>query len=643
MSEVGDTSLDANKIASEVVSGLTKEFLNEVRQGAASFFRRNVTLRLETFSEYIDKTRARCSSVRLIIDKDRLYDLGEIYVGTKYSCGEEIVTDLDLSQYARDNKRIVVQGFGGIGKTMFMKYLWMSIFNNPEGRIPVFIELKRLNDISDIHIDSYLRLTLSSGDNQFSDDDFRTLCRDGRFIFLFDAFDEIRDDKRMDAERALLSFSSDYPRCGFVVSSRKDNRFSSWETFESYTAEAFDRGQIKEVINSVEFDRVVKKRFLAEIIDKKEKFEEYSDFLSTPLLALMMLLMYRQFADVPEKIHLFYRYAFQTLYSLHDGNKESFTRHRKTNLDEDQFCKVFSIFSLMSYGQMISSYKIEHLRSIISAAITRSNVNVSVDDFINEAIESVNLLYKEGEVVSFVHRSFQEYFSAFAIVNFFSDKMADVFMKLPEQADDKVYMMSYEMNPDVVEDYFLVPQYAVHKEAFDGIVERSGAIDGMLAEIHGRWLVFAGGAPKAPNILQETLFIGGGPMKFASIAARCVDPTGYSKIEENKTEISPELTSFCRYLYAMAQRKSTRKTNSKIVIVDFKGRMATYDDDDGMRVLLSEDEFSEVEKRAYKCKTYLRDKLSLWQRKVVFVRNVMARVHENTRAREDKVDFLTRL
>lgn len=134
--------IDGNKIATAIVTDLTKSFFSSVRESASSFLRRHITIRLENFEQYVQRTHDRCASVRLIIDKDRTYNLKDIYVHSKYICGQESVSDENLCQLARDNHRFVVQGFGGIGKTVFLKYLWLAIYGNPQGRIPVFIELK---------------------------------------------------------------------------------------------------------------------------------------------------------------------------------------------------------------------------------------------------------------------------------------------------------------------------------------------------------------------------------------------------------------------------------------------------------------------------------------------------------------------
>ncbi|OAM74170.1 hypothetical protein A3840_16490 [Devosia elaeis] len=524
--------------------------------------------------------------------------------------------------------------------------MWLAIYGNPQGRIPVFIELKKLNDISDLHLESYLRFTISDGSSNFSDDEFRALCDDGRFVFLFDAFDEIKDDVRIDAERELLDLANNYPRCGFVISSRKDSRFSAWEQFSTYHAAAFDQKQIKMVIQSVDFDKDVRRRFIAEIIDKKEKFEEFSDFLSTPLLALMMLLMYRQFADVPEKIHLFYRYAFQTLYSLHDGNKESFTRQRKTSLDEDQFCKIFSIFSLMTYGQMSTSFGAGEVRSLVSAAVTRSGIAVDIENFLDEAVESVNLLYKEGEIYSFVHRSFQEYFAAYAVVNFFSAKMSDVLLKMPDRADDKFYTMTYEMNADIVDDYFLCPQYRENKSFFDGIVSKEFDTKGILQRVRAKWFFLVAGNVGQSVMLQDSLYIASGPMKFCRIAGRCLSldfsadfefTTGKSVSREN------EIQSMHKFLLKIIKRRNKNNERAVLVIIDFGNQTISVDDDDGVRANLDDTDFAATERQAYLCKGFLADEVEKWQAQVKFLRNKMHDVHKRKRTREAATSFLAGL
>ena len=68
---------------------------------------------------------------------------------------------------------------------------------------------------------------------------------------------------------------------------------------------------------------------------------KHESFASNPLLLNIMLLTYDNYADIPEKLHLFYSNAFETLYIKHDATKGGYKREFKTKLSSDDFKRVF--------------------------------------------------------------------------------------------------------------------------------------------------------------------------------------------------------------------------------------------------------------------------------------------------------------
>ncbi len=65
----------------------------------------------------------------------------------------------------------------------------------------------------------------------------------------------------------------------------------------------------------------------------------------------MMLLTFSSYADMPEKIHVFYDQAFDTLFSRHDATKEAFKRERNTKYSIDVFKRYLSYLCLITYNE----------------------------------------------------------------------------------------------------------------------------------------------------------------------------------------------------------------------------------------------------------------------------------------------------
>ncbi|WP_202352996.1 NACHT domain-containing protein [Mesorhizobium sp. 113-1-2] len=451
------SDIDPNKIAIGVGTALVKDFLTGFSDSVTKTISKKYAQYFSNFAPYLEKMHTTCSSVKTIINKESPVKINEIYVKTKFRCKNQIVDDDSLCQEIRDNKRIVVTGFGGIGKTIFCKYFFMSVFQNSGGKIPIFLELRRLNEISQKNLLAIMRVSSSAEKDVVSEDVFRAMMEDGRFIFILDGFDEIPDEFRNDIQRQILELSHLYPNCGIVVSSRNDDRFSSWQQFFLFQALPFEKDQTLEVISKTEFDPDTKKEFVQNILNKR--YSEYKGFFSTPLLTLMMLMTYLQIRHIPDNIHVFYRYAFQTLFTLHDASKQGFQRKRRLSLGEQEFIEVFSYFCISTYVEMEHTFTEQKCLEYIDRAKRRANQTFDSKDFLVDATESVNMFFKDGDQYSFIHRTFQEYFTAYSLTHYFVPNLREAVKIIPLRETDSVFSMIRAINPALVDDLYTVPEY----------------------------------------------------------------------------------------------------------------------------------------------------------------------------------------
>jgi hypothetical protein len=80
-----------------------------------------------------------------------------------------------------------------------------------------------------------------------------------------------------------------------------------------------------------EKDRIV----LAKAI--RQHSGDISALLQTPLMVVILIVVFRAERKVPETFSEFYEHLFFTLLSRHDGTKPGFTRARKTKLGTTDF------------------------------------------------------------------------------------------------------------------------------------------------------------------------------------------------------------------------------------------------------------------------------------------------------------------
>jgi NACHT domain len=114
------------------------------------------------FSDYFDNTIARCSNVTTLFDRSKPIPLASIYVRTRFEfsgmkVSDGVLRETILSLPARDSVRIfLIIGPAGRGKTFFLRWLFLSLLENQEAKIPFYVELRGINLQPEVNLTKYL-------------------------------------------------------------------------------------------------------------------------------------------------------------------------------------------------------------------------------------------------------------------------------------------------------------------------------------------------------------------------------------------------------------------------------------------------------------------------------------------------------
>lgn len=255
---------------------------------------------------------------------------------------DEIVPDDEFIEQIKTKKRVVVTGTAGSGKSTFCKSIFVDVFEKKLDIVPIFVELRHLNTAPGITLIDYVVSSLEAIEPSFSRQQLEYALKKGRFLLIFDGFDEINGENRAIYEKEIVELSNTYHRIMIMVSSRPDQRFSSWEEFYRYRVRPLSKKKALKLIGQLEYDGEVKSKFLKAL--ENGLSEKHKSFASNPLLLTMMLLTYEQIAEIPKKIHLFYEQAFLTLFNKHDSLKSLYKR------------KSFTGFRWMSLGELFRRF-----------------------------------------------------------------------------------------------------------------------------------------------------------------------------------------------------------------------------------------------------------------------------------------------
>lgn len=356
--------------------------------------------------------------------------------------------------------RTIITGTGGSGKTIFMRHLLLDSIETGAG-YPVFIELRSLSTEQYGNIEDAVAQFMEDHGFPLGKQYVKKSIVDGLLVIILDGFDEVPSSQRKRLEKSIKKMMAN-AKSRLILSSRPDMTLEGWDDFTTAEIAPLTLNEACELIEKVDYDgeEEVKQRFIASL--KKSLFRSHKHFLSNPLLLSIMLLTYGDSADIPTKFASFYEQAYIALFQKHDALKSGYRRERRTTLDIFEFARLFSAFCAITYrDKSIKFSSLSAIEYINKAKVVTSLGDVASEDFLDDAKQAACLLIEEGLHLTFVHRSFQEYFTA----RFINDSNYEIRSKYLSEitsdirsTSDNVIRLLYEINPHFVEEEYLIPK-----------------------------------------------------------------------------------------------------------------------------------------------------------------------------------------
>lgn len=430
------------------------------------------------FSKYLNKAYEKYSEMKTLLYKDQPKRFKDFYVCNdvvkkerQYSNASRFtytrITDIKVADLFRRYEFLIITGTGGLGKSMMMRHLLLNAVENYESLklLPVFVPLKDYKQKGkDLFGYAFEKIT-ALADN-ITEEQFIQVLMAGRCLLLLDGLDEIQTELRRDFESSLEVFTDKYTDNLFVISSRPYSSFISFSRFRIFELQPFTKDQAIKLVERLDFredEPAIKENFLKRL--KGDLYKTHREFTENPLLLTIMLITYEQFANIPRKMHIFYRDAFSALAQRHDASKGGFQRSLQTGLTADRFEAYFEEFCARSYfdekfelTELEMSYYFDRLKE---RTRNPDENKVTVQQFIEDLINGMCLMYYENASFHFTHRSFQEYFCA----AYFSKqkdralgRVGEFFEKRRRRGNsDTTFDMLYDMIPDKIEEFILIP------------------------------------------------------------------------------------------------------------------------------------------------------------------------------------------
>ena len=371
-----------------------------------------------------------------------------------------------MEKLAKICKYSLLVGMGGIGKSMMMRHLFLSANQDyPKlGLLPILVILREFNP-DNTNLINMIADSVQRFDATFSIQQLKILLANGKCRLLLDGLDEIKSTDTNIFLKQLEALIDQYPDNQIVMSTRRFSSFIELSRFRVLEMMTFTHKQSLELIDKLEYcpeEPKLKAQFREKLIT--DYFKSHEEFVNNPLLLTLMLMSYHRFAGIPEKRHLFYSQAYDTLLMRHDSGK-LYNRVFHSVNDPSDFTKVFREFCARSYRKHDYEFdrkKFESYFKVLKSIQWLDDKKMTLDNFIYDACHSACLMYEEGQTYHFLHRSFQEYFFA----DYYSHKDQETLQKLSRYLlqvkydpydDAGAFLMMYDLDPENIEKFVLYP------------------------------------------------------------------------------------------------------------------------------------------------------------------------------------------
>ena len=405
--------------AKSLVEGFIKNYalpkLSKLAHSISKEGKANLSLNSNAFIAYYKRAYNNYSIINTLAFKERVKKLKDIYIPlTIYPVDnkkEKKLTKIEgypkelLDKYSR----ILITDTAGMGKSTLMKRMFLDIIDGQLG-IPIFIELRRLNENNDIL--NEVAIQLGGLNDGFDKEILETLFVDGEFIFFFDGYDEISSSNKAFVTRNIQDFVAKASNNKYILTSRPEEELACFGEFQEFRIRELKKVESYDLLRKYDISGKTSRLLISKL--ETGNYSMINEFLKNPLLVSLLFAAFDFKQTIPLKKHIFYRQVFDAYFDSHDLSKgDSYVHEKKSNLDLDDFDKVMRKIGYECLRKQKIEFEKDELLNIIDSAKSGfSNLNFASTSLLGDLLKAVPLFCQDGMYYKWVHKSLQEYFAA---------------------------------------------------------------------------------------------------------------------------------------------------------------------------------------------------------------------------------------
>lgn len=355
-----------------------------------------------------------------------------------------------LEKIVLPNKKVVILGGPGSGKTTMIRYLTTKYVTERDSTFfPIFISLReyiKLKSIEKASILEFISNYYNSHDLKISSGFFAKYLSAGSCVVMFDGLDEILNDQdRIEAATKIEQFAASFgERNTIIVTSRIPSyRLAQLTGFEHYTLEQFQKGQISDFITK--WFQIVEENTDCqtggqELVSILSKDPNLLSLSTNPLMLSLICLISLQGVPLPKRKGDLYDICIRTLSSSWEA-KKGFSGLLS---DPQKFEVIKKLAFLFLDKKVISSTEYEVISLLDNILEEQQVPKNDVDNNSSTIFKAITerscfLVEREPNTFTFIHLGIRDYLASLYLAGM--DSVKGIFN---EYLHKKIHSYDYE-------------------------------------------------------------------------------------------------------------------------------------------------------------------------------------------------------
>ncbi|MBD1805643.1 NACHT domain-containing NTPase [Microcoleus sp. FACHB-SPT15] len=376
--------------------------------------------------------------------------------------------------------KLMVLGKPGAGKTTFLQYLAIQCNQGhfQSGSVPIFIRLKNFAedalDEGNFSLLNYINQEFSR--SGVSEQDVETLLNHGKTLILLDGLDEVPEAASDEVIKQIRKIAEKYYKNQLIITCRIAAQEYRFQGFTEVEIADFKPAQIENFAkkwfvavarNSPESGLKKASLFLEQMA--LPEHQPIRELAATPVLLNLTCLVFHAKADFPVKRSDLYKQGLDLLLIRWDESRGVRRDDIYRNLSLPHKLQLLSQLAAITFEQGDYFFEESRLQQLItdylrtSANAQTNSVTLEQDSLaVVKSIEIQHglLVERARRIYSFSHLTFQEYFTARAIVTGFHLSLPQLAEHLTEKRWREVFLLTAQMLPNADELLQLMKQQA---------------------------------------------------------------------------------------------------------------------------------------------------------------------------------------